>query len=601
MAEETLSVLILAAGKATRFKSEHSKMLHRLAGRPLGEYTLRTAMALHPADAWMVIGHEAAEVRKAFERPGLAFIEQTEQRGTGHAVMAARDELAHSASPIVLILVGDAPLLAPETLKGLAAAHARARAAATVLTTKVEDPAGYGRIVRKGGRVARIVEEKVASAAERRIREINSGILCFERKKLLAHLDGLSDDNAQKEFLLTDLVGMLNRKGAKVAAYPVADSRQVLGVNDRWELAAMEKILRLRKAEALARDGVTIVAPEATYIDGDVEVGPDTVIEPGVSLLGETHVGRACVLRPYSTITDSVLGDRVTVRPCSVVSGCEIASDVILGPFAHLRDGAVIEQNARIGNFVEVKKSRVGRGSKAWHLTYLGDATLGANVNIGAGTVTCNYDGEKKNPTTIEEGTFIGSGTMLVAPVRVGRGAYVGAGSTITANVPPESLALGRAPQVNKEGWVAQRKKTPAPAGPAPGRRAPASTLPADVPVTVTLKRREVGEVTILELSGRLTMGRPVDNLGRHLRETLDEGRHRILLDLKGLVYIDSSGMGSLMAASNAVRAAKGELRISAVPPKVLRLMEVANLDRVFKLFESEEAAIQGFGEPPSS
>jgi bifunctional UDP-N-acetylglucosamine pyrophosphorylase / glucosamine-1-phosphate N-acetyltransferase len=604
MAEGKFSVLILAAGKATRFKSEHSKMLHRLAGRPLGEYALRAAMGVHPAETWMVIGHEASEVRKAFERPGLAFIEQKEQKGTGHAVMAARDELARSSSPTVLILVGDVPLLAPETLGGLAAAHAHSRAAATVLTTQVENSAGYGRIVRKGGRVTGIVEEKVATVAERRIREINSGILCFDRKKLLAHLNSLSADNAQKEFLLTDLVEILIHHREKVAAYAVADSRQVLGVNDRWELAGMEKILRLRKAEALAQSGVTIVNPEATYIDGDAEVGPDTVIEPGVSLLGQTRVGRDCVLRPYSTITDSTLGDRVTVRPCCVISGCAIASNVILGPFAHLRDGAVIEDNARIGNFVEVKKSRVGRGTKAWHLTYLGDATLGSNVNIGAGTVTCNYDGEKKNPTTIEEGAFIGSGTMLVAPVRVGRGSYVGAGSTVTADVPPDSLALGRAVQVNKEGWVAQRKKTPAQpaAAPAPaGRTQPPITLPAELPINATLTRRDVGPVTVLELGGRLTMGRPVEDLGRQVCETLDEGRLRILLDLKGLVYIDSSGMGGFMAAANAVRAAGGELRISTVPSKVLRLMEVANLNQLFGIFESEEAAIKGFGAPPSA
>jgi bifunctional UDP-N-acetylglucosamine pyrophosphorylase / glucosamine-1-phosphate N-acetyltransferase len=593
MVEAKFSVLILAAGKATRFKSEHSKMLHRLAGRPLGEYVLRTAMTLHPSETWMVIGHEADEVRKTFERPGLAFVEQKEQRGTGHAVMAAREELARSASQQVLILVGDAPLLEVETVMGLAAAHADARAAATVLTTKAEDATGYGRIVRKGGRVASIVEEKVATAAERRIREINSGILCFDRKKLLAHLDALSDDNAQREFLLTDLVEILNRQGEKVVAYPVADSRQVLGVNDRWELAGMERILRLHKAEALARDGVTIVAPEATYIDGDVEVGPDTVIEPGVSLLGSTRIGHGCLLRPYSTITDSVLGDRVTVRPCCVISGCEVASDVILGPFAHLRDGAVIEANARIGNFVEVKKSRVGRGTKAWHLTYLGDATLGRDVNIGAGTVTCNYDGEKKNPTTIEDASFIGSGTMLVAPVRVGRGAYVGAGSTITEDVPAESLALGRATQVNKEGWVAQRKK---PAVPPASPYAPAAALPP-----ATLKRRDVGEVTVLEVAGRLTMGRPVDDLERQLRDVIAEGRRLILLDLKGLVYIDSSGMGGLMAASDALRTAGGELRMSAVPAKVRRLIEVANLDRVFKIFENGEAALQGFGRPSSS
>lgn len=592
MAAEKFSVLILGAGKATRFKSEHSKMLHRLAGRPLGEYVLRTAMSLDPSETWMVIGHEAEEVRKVFERPGLAFVEQEKQLGTGHAVLAARGEIARSNSQQVLILVGDAPLLEAETVTGLVAAHTQARAAAMVLTTKVEDATGYGRIVRKGGRVAAIVEEKVATPAQRRIREINSGILCFDRKKLLAHLDDLTDKNAQKEFLLTDLVSVLNRRREKVVAYPVADSRQVLGVNDRWELAQMEKVLRLHKAEALAKSGVTIVHPDATYIDADVEIAPDTIVEPGVSLLGATRIGQACLLRPYSTITDSVLGDRVTVRPCCVISGCEIASDVILGPFAHLRDGAVIEAHARIGNFVEVKKSRVGRGTKAWHLTYLGDATLGENVNIGAGTVTCNYDGEKKNPTAIEEGSFIGSGTMLVAPVRVGRGAYVGAGSTITDDVPAESLALGRAVQVNKEGWVAARKK---PARPAPPPESPPAALPA-----ATLIRRDKGELTIFDVAGRLTMGRPADDFGRRLREALNEGRRRVVLDLKDLIYIDSSGMGSIMAAATAILNSGGELRLSAVPAKVLRLMEVANLDRVFQIFENEEAAVRGFGPPTS-
>jgi bifunctional UDP-N-acetylglucosamine pyrophosphorylase/glucosamine-1-phosphate N-acetyltransferase len=224
------------------------------------------------------------------------------------------------------------------------------------------------------------------------------------------------------------------------------------------ELAQVEKILRLRKAEALMREGVTIVDPAATYIDPEVEIGADTVIEPGVSLLGRTRVGRACTLRPHSTIQDSMLGDRVLVRPCCMVTGCEVGSDVILGPFAHLRDGAVLDPESRIGNFVEVKKSRVGRGTKAWHLTYLGDATLGEKVNVGAGTVTCNYDGEKKHPTTIEDGVFIGSGSMLVAPVRIGKGSYVAAGSTITEDVPPESLGVGRVRQVNKEGWARERK-----------------------------------------------------------------------------------------------------------------------------------------------
>jgi len=471
MSQQGFSVVVLAAGKAMRFKSEHSKMLHRLAGRPLGEYVLRTALGAQPDRLYLVIGHEAEQVQKTFERPGLTFIEQKEQLGTGHALMVSRRELERCPSRTLVVLVGDAPLLRPETLHRLVEAHTKSRAACTVLTTRVENPRGYGRIVRSTGqRVRAIVEEKVATPPQRKIREINSGILCFSREKLLEHLDELSADNAQKEYLLTDLVEIFNRRRLKVAAFPVADYREVLGVNDRVELAQMEKILRRRKTEALMRDGVTIVNPDATYIDEDVEVARDTVIEPGVSLLGRTRVGSDCLLRPYSTIADSTLGDRVTVRPCCVITGCEIASDVILGPFAHLRDGAVIEQDARIGNFVEVKKSRVGRGAKSWHLTYLGDATVGENANIGAGTVTCNYDGEKKNPTIIEEGVFIGSGNMLVAPVRIGKGSYTAAGSTITEDVPPESLAVGRARQITKEGWARERKKTKA-AAPEVGKK----------------------------------------------------------------------------------------------------------------------------------
>jgi bifunctional UDP-N-acetylglucosamine pyrophosphorylase/glucosamine-1-phosphate N-acetyltransferase len=313
--------------------------------------------------------------------------------------------------------------------------------------------------------VRSIVEEKVATPAQKRIREINSGILCFSRSHLLEHLEELSAENTQKEYLLTDLVEIFNRHRLKVAAFRVADSREVLGVNDRVELAQIEKLLRLRKAEALMREGVTVVNPEATYIDPDVEAGQDTVIEPGASLLGRTRLGSACHIQSYCTITDSWLADRVTVRPCSVIANSEIASSVTIGPFAHLRDGAVIEETARIGNFVEVKKSRVGRGTKALHLTYLGDATLGANANIGAGTVTCNYDGVKKNPTVIEDGVFIGSGNMLVAPVRIGQGSYTAAGSTISEDVPPHSLAIARSPQITKQGWVKDRGQAKAPTG----------------------------------------------------------------------------------------------------------------------------------------
>ena len=465
MLDQNFSILILAGGKATRFKSEHSKMLHRLAGRLLGEYILQAAQATKPDCLYIIIGHERDEVRKAFARPGLVFIEQNEQLGTGHAVMTARPELEKCASTTVVVLVGDAPLLRSETLLQLVEAHCQARAAATILTTRLQNPTGYGRIVRAGSRVRGIVEEKVATPAQKRIREVNSGILCFSRTHLLAHLGELSAENAQREYLLTDLVEIFHRHRLKVAAYPVADSREVLGVNDRVELAQIEKLLRLRKAETLMREGVTVVNPDVTYIDPDVEVGQDTVIEPGASLLGRTSLGSACHIQSYCNITDSSLADRVTVLPCSVIANSEIASGVTLGPFARLRDGAVIEENARIGNFVEVKKSRVGRGTKALHLTYLGDAALGENANIGAGTVTCNYDGVKKNPTIIEDGVFIGSGNMLVAPVRIGQGSYTAAGSAITEDVPPHSLALARSPQVTKLGWVKDRRQAKEPAG----------------------------------------------------------------------------------------------------------------------------------------
>ena len=459
MGQEGFSILILGAGKATRFKSEHPKMLHSLAGRLLGEYVLRTAAAAGAERVYLIIGHQAEEMRKAFARPGLEFIEQKEQLGTGHALMAARPELELCPSGVVVALVGDVPLLQPETVRALVATHRKGRAACTILTMRVDNPTGYGRIVRGAGRRVRaIVEEKAASAAQKKIREVNTGILCFSRLPLLAHLGELSRNNAQKEFLLTDLIEILNRHHLKVAAFE-APAGEAWGINDRAQLAEVGKTLRLRKARALMAEGVTVTDPDATYIDEDVIIGPDTVIEPGVSLRGRTRLGSGCHLEPYSTITDSILADGVTVRQSCVIANCEIGAGVTIGPFAHLRMGAVIEPGARIGNFVEVKKSTIGRGAKALHLTYLGDATVGARANIGAGTITCNYDGEKKNPTTIEDEVFIGSGNMLVAPVRIGKGSYTAAGSTITEDVPPESLAIGRGRQVNKQGWASERKK----------------------------------------------------------------------------------------------------------------------------------------------
>lgn len=574
----SFSVLILAAGKATRFKGEHSKMLHLLAGRPLGEYVLRTVGALQPERTYMVIGHEAGEVRKAFARPGLNFIEQKEQRGTGHALMVARAELDACPSANLLAVVGDAPLLRAETLRALLEAHARSGTAATVLTTILADAAKYGRIVRgRGAAVREIVEWKACTPSQLKLREINSGILCFSRGSLLAHLDELQPHQEQNgEYFLTDLVKILNRHGEKVAAYAVADWREVLGVNDRVELAAMEKLLRREKAESLARDGVTVVDPDSTYIDEDVIVDPDTVIEPGVSLLGHTRVGRGCTVRLHSTIANSILGERVMVRPYCMVTGCEIASDVILGPFAHLRDGAVIDQDARIGNFVEVKKSRVGRGSKAWHLTYLGDATVGAQVNVGAGTVTCNYDGEKKNPTVIEDGSFIGSGSMLVAPVKIGRGSYVGAGSTITQDVPSESLALGRATQVNKEGWVTARRQAKA---------------------SWSISVREVGPVAVLDVAGQVTIGEPSKELGQRIRQAIQHGRKQVLVNLKDVAYLDSSAVGELIGALSRLRIVGGGMKLTGVSPAIFQILHVANLEKVLEILPDEATALEKFSQ----
>ncbi len=459
MGQTGFSILILGGGKATRFKSAYPKLLHALAGRLLGEYVLRAAVDSGAERVYMIIGYQAEEMRKAFARPGLEFIEQQEQLGTGHALIVARPELNRCPSGVVVALVGDVPLLQPETLSALVATHRKERAACTILTMRLDNPTGYGRIVRGAGkRVRAIVEEKVASAAQKKIREVSTGILCFSRQPLLAHLGELSRENAQKEYLLTDLIAIFHRHRLKVAAYE-SPAGEAWGINDRAQLAEVGKTLRLRKVRGLMKDGVTITDPDATYIDEDVVIGPDTVIEPGVSLRGRTSLGSGCRVGPYSTITDSNLADSVTVRQSCVITKCEIGEGVTIGPFAHLREGTVLEPAARIGNFVEVKKSTIGRGTKAQHLTYLGDATVGAHANIGAGTITCNYDGEKKNPTTIEDEVFIGSGNMLVAPLRIGKGSYTAAGSTITEDVPPASLAIGRGRQINKPGWAGERKK----------------------------------------------------------------------------------------------------------------------------------------------
>lgn len=364
------------------------------------------------------------------------------------------------AAPLLLVVCGDTPLLTSRTLRRLLAAHRRSRAAATVLTAEMEDPAGYGRILRSpDGTMAAIVEHKSASREQRRIREINTGIYCFQSRELSSTLGQVRLDPIKKEYYLTDVIGLLVRCGHRVHAYRASDAREFAGVNNRAELASVDNLLRSRKAHELLLAGVTIEAPETVRIDAGVRVGPDTEIEPGVILRGNTRIGRDCRIGAYSMIMDSRIADQVAVRPCSVIMDSRIARGATIGPFAHLRPGTDIGEQARVGNFVEVKKSRLGRGSKAAHLSYLGDAVIGSEVNVGCGTITVNYDGIHKHQTVVEDRAFVGSGSNLIAPVRVGRNAFVAAGSTISQDVPANALAIGRARQANKAGWVKRRKK----------------------------------------------------------------------------------------------------------------------------------------------
>jgi bifunctional UDP-N-acetylglucosamine pyrophosphorylase/glucosamine-1-phosphate N-acetyltransferase len=414
----------------------------------------------------VVVGNQADEVRRAIgdgdKRIGFAW--QKEQLGTGHAVLSAERQLAGHHGDI-LILNGDLPALRPETLKSFVAFHRLSGAPLTLMTTVVPDPRGYGRVIRNySGDVSRIVEESDASPEEKATQEINCGIYCADAAHLWKPLKRATADNAQGEIYLTDLVEILRRDGHKVAAYRHPDASEVLGVNDRRELAAAGRALYRRKANDLMAAGVTIIEPHGTYIDVDVRVGQDSFIEPGVLLLGATVVGREVRIGTGARIEDSAIGDGSIILPYSVVLKSRIGRGCRVGPFAHLRPDTVVEDEARVGNFVETKKSRLGRGSKANHLAYLGDADIGRNVNIGAGTITCNFDGVAKHRTVVEDDVFIGSDSQLVAPVRIRRGAFVGAGSTITRDVPPHALAIARGRQLLKEDWAkrfgpAARKK----------------------------------------------------------------------------------------------------------------------------------------------
>lgn len=450
-----LNVLVMAAGLGTRMKSNRAKVLHELAGRPLITHVVRTAQLLEPRTILVVVGHQAEEVEQAVlaEVGELAsFAIQATQRGTGDAVESARNHFEDSDS-LLLVLSGDVPLIRAETLRNLIEQHCAAGAACTILSVRLENPTGYGRIIRdEQGAFQRIVEQKDATDDQRKVREINSGIYCFESSELFAALRRVEPKNQQGEYYLTDVAEIILNGGGKVEVFVHTDSREVSGINTRAELAEFENLLRRNAIRRLMQEsGVTFIDPSHAYISPDAQIGRDTVIHPDVTIDGTSVIGERCVIRSGARITNSQLGDNVVVKDHSVIVDSEIASNCSVGPFAHLRMNATLEEKATVGNFVEVKKSRLKRGTKAMHLSYLGDATIGERTNIGAGTVTCNYDGTYKHETVIEDDVKIGSDTMLVAPVRVGARSVTGAGSVVTKDVPPDSLVAGVPAEVKKK------------------------------------------------------------------------------------------------------------------------------------------------------
>jgi len=452
-----LHVAILAAGKGTRMKSSRPKVLHRVAGRPMIDYVMRAAQSLSPKTTTVVVGHMKELLRQGLGGySGLSFVTQEPQLGTGHALLQTAGVLERQKG-FVLLLSGDVPLLRRHTLAELVSKHVKSGAAATVLTAMVEQPYGYGRIVRVRGQISRIVEERDASPAQRKIREINSGVYVFSLAPLFDALRRLATSNAQGEYYLTDLISTYRRRKLGVETVVLGDPSEIRGINSRSELAEASRIVRQKKNEELMAAGVTIEDPATTYIDEDVIVGGDTVIHPGVHLEGRTQIGQACEIHAGVRIINSVLDDQVTVQNFCVINGGRLGKGVTVGPFVHIRPETELRESVHIGNFVELKKSIVGKGTKAGHLSYLGDAVIGENVNVGAGTITCNYDGTKKNQTVIDDGAFIGSDSQLVAPVTIGKGAYVGSGTTVRENVPAGSLAVSGGKQRNIEGWVATR------------------------------------------------------------------------------------------------------------------------------------------------
>ncbi len=450
----------MAAGKGTRLKSKRAKVLHEIGGKALLRHVIdAAAQIVEPKDIFVVVGHQAGQVKSAVEATGVRFVEQAEQRGTGHAIQCAQSAVAGYDN--LLVLSGDVPLLKTETIAQVRDFHLEQQAAMTILTAEPADPTGYGRVLRKSAgsaEVEAIVEQKSLTPEQARVREINTGIYAFAAEPLFARISALETNNAHGEYYLTDMAKLLSADGARVVAVKTGNAVETLGANTIAEMMQLDAAMRMETAQRLMASGVTIFRPETVTIDSQVKVGADTVIEPFVQLLGDTVIGEDCRIRSYSVLENATLADKVLVRQGCVILEARVESGALLGPYSHLRPGSEIGQEAHVGNFVETKKVKLGKGSKANHLSYLGDAEIGSGVNIGAGVITCNYDGVNKHRTLIGDGVFVGSDSTLVAPLVIGNGAYVAAGSAITEDVPEDALALGRARQVTKPDWATTRK-----------------------------------------------------------------------------------------------------------------------------------------------
>ena len=458
--DNSVTVIILAAGLGTRMKSRKAKVLHEAGGKPLVQHAVDTALQLAPAERiFVVVGHQAEEVRAAVTTPGVGFVVQREQKGTGHALMAARE--AVSGLPGYLVIdYGDGPLLRAATLRKLLAATQESGADCVLLSAMMTDPTGYGRVIRDShGRVTEIVEQKAATAEQLAIREANMGIYCYRAETFWKHLDEIQPNPAAKEYYLTDMVQILNRAGCRVDAMELEDAREALGINNRVELAEVDRLMRERKIRELMLDGVTVEKPETVTIDCGVSIGMDTIVGPFAQILGNSTIGDNCRIGACSIVRDCALGDGVEIAAFTHAEEARVEAGAHIGPFARLRMGAIVGPDAHVGNFVELKKTRMGAGAKANHLAYLGDSEIGEKSNIGAGTITCNYDGVKKHPTKIGKGAFVGSNSTLVAPIEIGDGSYVAAGSVVTEAVPADALAVGRSRQVLKEDWARKRRE----------------------------------------------------------------------------------------------------------------------------------------------